>query len=481
MSAPLVLVQEVGQRIAFSIPVSASAKASFTFRLQRADDSVKDVSFLATDLVTSNGKRIPRQKISIAGASLDANPKDFTIVVDDIDTIGQFAGQLVVRSPQVPTGIQTIDVAVTVSPIAAPTFAVENPKLKLQLAEACGPFTRFVLGGTHCPGTFGLPFSVPTGTQDPKVDLLLVDANNAAIEPENSAGASAVTAKNGKVLVNLSNEALPPGHYSGRVRATFAATGEQIQAPVEIDVRVAAGLPTLLIIAGILVGRLQALMTSSGNAVLAASRRLDRIRVRSNGLWNDARMALSATSGQIADAVSARDIPLATQLLTKQEVCLRALETAQPLVESEPYVGDPAKFSAEMNALLNAVRLGDDAAAATTLAAFVTVVTPAAPLPNQPQIAADAAIVGAVAKPAAKMKRWARDNGLWLRELFVLSVVQKALFLLLVTLLGAAGLGTLYISNGAILGASPLSDYVTLFAWGLTADVASRTLASARA
>lgn len=331
VGAPLVLVQEVGQRIAFSAPVSASAKASFTFRLQRADDSVKEVSFLATDLVTSNGKRIPRQKITVSGASFDANPKDFTIVVDGIDTIGQFAGQLLVRSPQVPTGMQTIDVAVTVSPIAAPTFAVENPKLKLQLAQACGPYTRFVLGGTHCPGTFGLPFSVPTGTQDPNVDLLLVDANNAAIEPENAAGASAVTTKDGKVLVNLSDNALPPGHYSGRVRATFAATGEQIQAPVEIDVRVAAGMPTLLIIAGILVGRLQALMTSSGNAVLAASRRLDRIRVRSNSLWNDAQMALSATSGQIAYAVSARDIPLATQLLTKQEVCLRALETAQPL------------------------------------------------------------------------------------------------------------------------------------------------------
>lgn len=133
-----------------------------------------------------------------------------------------------------------------------------------------------------------------------------------------------------------------------------------------------------------------------------------------------------------------------------------------------------------MNALLNAVRLGDDAAATTTLAAFLTAVTPPAPFPNQPQIAADAAIVGAVAKPAAKMKRWARDNSLWLRELLVLSVVQKVLFLLLVTLLGAAGLGTLYISNGAILGASPLSDYVTLFAWGLTADVASRTLANAK-
>jgi hypothetical protein len=42
------------------------------------------------------------------------------------------------------------------------------------------------------------------------------------------------------------------------------------------------------------------------------------------------------------------------------------------------------------------------------------------------------------------------------------------------------GLSTLYIDGSPTFGSRPLVDLLALFAWGLSADVASRTLANVR-
>ncbi len=47
-----------------------------------------------------------------------------------------------------------------------------------------------------------------------------------------------------------------------------------------------------------------------------------------------------------------------------------------------------------------------------------------------------------------------------------------------VVAVGFAGLYTVYVSNGALLGAAPLADALTLLAWELASDVAGRTLAN---
>jgi len=54
--------------------------------------------------------------------------------------------------------------------------------------------------------------------------------------------------------------------------------------------------------------------------------------------------------------------------------------------------------------------------------------------------------------------------------------VRPLLYLVLLTGLTLAGLNTLYIEKGETFGAKPMSDYLTLLLWGLSADVASRSL-----
>jgi hypothetical protein len=55
-------------------------------------------------------------------------------------------------------------------------------------------------------------------------------------------------------------------------------------------------------------------------------------------------------------------------------------------------------------------------------------------------------------------------------------VVRPLLYLVLLVGLLAVGMGTLYIDNGLTFGADPMADYMGLLLWGMSADVASRTL-----
>ena len=56
--------------------------------------------------------------------------------------------------------------------------------------------------------------------------------------------------------------------------------------------------------------------------------------------------------------------------------------------------------------------------------------------------------------------------------------VRPLLYVVLLTGLTLTGLNTLYIEKGETFGARPMSDYLTLLLWGLSADVASRSLTS---
>lgn len=67
---------------------------------------------------------------------------------------------------------------------------------------------------------------------------------------------------------------------------------------------------------------------------------------------------------------------------------------------------------------------------------------------------------------------------------FVIAVIvlNKSARRCMVLIIGLTyvGLSTLYIEKGESFGARPSSDYLALLLWGLSADVASRSLSSLR-
>ena len=61
---------------------------------------------------------------------------------------------------------------------------------------------------------------------------------------------------------------------------------------------------------------------------------------------------------------------------------------------------------------------------------------------------------------------------LWLRGL---------LYICLIIILIFVGMDKFYISEGAYFGAKPFNDYFGIIIWGLSADIASRTLENLQA
>jgi hypothetical protein len=57
-------------------------------------------------------------------------------------------------------------------------------------------------------------------------------------------------------------------------------------------------------------------------------------------------------------------------------------------------------------------------------------------------------------------------------------VVRPLVALILLVGLAAVGMGSLYVERGSTFGARPFPDYLSLILWGLSADVASRSLSS---
>jgi hypothetical protein len=94
-------------------------------------------------------------------------------------------------------------------------------------------------------------------------------------------------------------------------------------------------------------------------------------------------------------------------------------------------------------------------------------------------------------KPKAQRTSWwkeVNDQGIrvTLRSLLdrirteATPLVRWLLYVVLLLVLLAVGLDSLYVTKGATFGAHPFADYLSLILWGLGSDVAGRTLANPR-
>jgi hypothetical protein len=93
--------------------------------------------------------------------------------------------------------------------------------------------------------------------------------------------------------------------------------------------------------------------------------------------------------------------------------------------------------------------------------------------------------------PALDEPRWRQRLKDWLVILSGLSdqiraeatlwLVRPLLYLALLVGLLAVGIASLYVEGGAAFGANPFADYLGLALWGLSADVASRSLSNLKA
>ena len=76
---------------------------------------------------------------------------------------------------------------------------------------------------------------------------------------------------------------------------------------------------------------------------------------------------------------------------------------------------------------------------------------------------------------ATSGRRWERISAFATKAAVVL---HPSLELIGVLLLAFVGFEALYVNGSATFGANPVADYLTAIVWGLSADVAARTITS---
>ena len=98
-------------------------------------------------------------------------------------------------------------------------------------------------------------------------------------------------------------------------------------------------------------------------------------------------------------------------------------------------------------------------------------------------IAVGAAVQSNVKEPVDKWVQWLQKSLIFLsgskfRTQATYWFARPLFSLMLLLGLSVVGMRSLYMQKGSTFGADPFSDYLGLLVWGLSADVASRSLSN---
>jgi hypothetical protein len=347
-----------------------------------------------------------------------------------------------------------------------------SPAFRLNIATHCGFLTDWLLGEDACARTYVVPLRVDQetlrGALEPRVVLR---------EPQYAIAPDALEARlvGDQLILAVNGAQLRPGRYSGVVVTSFAPPTEPFETPLEVQVRAAALWPVLIVAFGILVGRLVRYMNEKGNALATLRGRHDSLMAKSSRLQAASQHAMRSYGTESLAAIDDRDIERATAWIDKAQRALGILEELERVAAHPQF---EARDNGSSVVIQSAVQLGEFNSADAALQELRRRLQAAGV--GQPQSEGAQGEPRQPPLPKPSRGQVVRAKASKLRALFITRWARPSLYSILLVILVLTGLETLYVP-APTLGAHPIADYLTLFAWGLTADVASRTLANFRA
>jgi hypothetical protein len=297
---------------------------------------------------------------------------------------------------------------------------------------------------------------------------------------------------------------IPADHYTGDVQFLLVDLDTRIKLPLDLNVRRGPGIALLVLLFGILLGRLVQYMKEKGGP-------------QSQLLWQ-----INLLEGQAANQLTSNDRNLLQPMIEQSRTQIyqmeldaakgtialvrSRLEVLKRIEQIEQFLagrdqGHPVVEQVR-NLIVQArqqIQNGGDQQAAQTMAQIEQILNQgaqAAMMGGQPdqqmvnaaqQAHAAQQVAGqAVQGPApvgfvAARRFLGRLTGLS-QEIMAeatLWIARPLLYIILISFLVFLGLEQLYIKN-ATFGASPLLDYTGLLFWAMSSDVASRTLSNIR-
>lgn len=308
------------------------------------------------------------------------------------------------------------------------------------------------------------------------------------------------------IPLTLNRSAMPPEQYVGAIYLTQAAQSNRLVLPVNLSVRSGPLLSVVAIILGVLLGRLFKYMQEVGGPQAEIRKKVYLLEADIKAAQPGDRQILRPMVDEARKLVYRHQLEAADAQVTLIQSRLAVLKQLR-VVEDQLY--DRQKQGEEilpenwesLQKARNLIAQGKDDEATTVVAEMLQAANaqsrggadPAAEQVGKTLLDAafnlDKSARNAIAeaepsKPLGRIEQFQQ----FLVNLVGLSdqaraeatywFVRPLLYLVLLVGLTIVGLNTLYIEQGETFGARPMADYLVLLLWGLSADVASRSLTS---
>lgn len=306
------------------------------------------------------------------------------------------------------------------------------------------------------------------------------------------------------IPLTLNRAVMPPDRYSGAIYLTLKERSDRLWLPVNLSARSSPLLPLIVLFFGVILGRLFKSMQERGEPQAKALEEVYRLQADIAGAKLEERdKQLLAEMAKEVQTLVFREkldvVPARVQTLRDRLETLVKLQSLEDKLneQAETFPTDVDSFTVKIRKVrlyiaqkedvkakellekisadldsVGARGTGEEAgiealkrslteAATATVCIGETPSTIVRPLDNFKQFLVT--LSGVSERVRAETTFW---------------VVRPLLSLILLVGLSAVGMGSLYVENGTTFGARPFSDYLGLILWGLSADVASRSLSS---
>lgn len=367
-----------------------------------------------------------------------------------------------------------------------------------------GEQTKFILDGKQLKLDELVQSQQPSGANEP-VQRPSPPQQGAvtAASPSANSSSQLMGKKYLTLPVTINSHDIPADHYTGNIYLMVAGQSNAIKVPVDFNVRSGPLWPLLILLISILLGRLVKFMQDKGNAIVNALESINGLEVRLRDAHTEDADIIAPMLRAARDLVHQDKAAEATTALSAISARLSTLGELRQIrarlagKETNPAV--PPILS-DITQAREHLRLQQDDKAKALVSKIKDALVELAKTPGVTDTdtdssdLADTVARANAASAAAASLGTERPSALrrlanWLSMLSGLSnrfrseatlfLARPILWLALLLGLLALGLKTLYLDN-PVFGADPFSDFLGLMFWGLSADVASRTLSGLR-
>ena len=434
-------------------------------------------------------------------------PSTFQVKVTGVKEPGEYSGKISLSLPgQQQKDAVVVDLTVMASVRPALSMITENDRLQANLVNCTNcPLARLLLSRAAFQNEMQLGFEKPVGAP--------LAINNSAIAVKGEQNKFQLNDQHLKISldklaqsqpgqkylpvpVTIAKDDLPADHYVGSIYLSVPGQTNELKVPVDFNVRIAPLWALLILLVGIILGRLFKFMQDKGNAIADALESINRLEFRLQNVNPEDADIIRPMLGEARELVNEDKVTEAGAAVNAISSRLAALNELRQIQARLAGKQDPAlaPILTKISQAREHLRFKQDESAKVLIKEIKDALVALAKTPGlidsdatdlddaaDRADSASAAIAGLGTVTRQTVDRL-RDglvviSGLsnQFRNEATLFIVRPLLWIALLIGLLAMGMKILYVDNPTF-GANPFTDFLGLVFWGLSAETAGRTL-----